>query len=84
MVVLDSLCAGAPTDRVFSVSNDVTPNNVRWFGARLPASRRRGFSPARFRHTAASWLRMNGADLQDVAELLGHRDLRMTTVFAFI
>src|ERR1044072_3193679 len=29
------------------------------------------------RHTAASWLRMSGADIHTVAELLGHRDLRM-------
>lgn len=29
------------------------------------------------RHTAASWLRMNGADIHTVAQLLGHKDLRM-------
>ena len=29
------------------------------------------------RHTAASWLRMQGADIHTVAQLLGHRDLRM-------
>jgi integrase len=29
------------------------------------------------RHTAASWLRMKGADIHTVAQLLGHRDLRM-------
>jgi integrase len=29
------------------------------------------------RHTAASWLRMNGTDIHTVAQLLGHKDLRM-------
>ena len=31
------------------------------------------------RHTAASWLRMQGADIHTVAQLLGHKDLRMAT-----
>ncbi len=29
------------------------------------------------RHTAASWARMKGADIHTVAQLLGHKDLRM-------
>jgi len=29
------------------------------------------------RHTTASWMRMSGADIHTVAELLGHRDLAM-------
>lgn len=29
------------------------------------------------RHTAASWMRMQGADIHTVAELLGRKDLRM-------
>jgi integrase len=29
------------------------------------------------RHTAASWLRMKGVDIHTVAQLLGHKDLRM-------
>jgi orotidine-5'-phosphate decarboxylase len=29
------------------------------------------------RHTAASWMRMSGADIHTVASLLGHKNLRM-------
>lgn len=29
------------------------------------------------RHTAASWMRMSGADIHTVALQLGHKDLRM-------
>jgi integrase len=29
------------------------------------------------RHKAASWMRMQGADIHTVAQLLGHKDLRM-------
>ena len=29
------------------------------------------------RHTAASWMRMHGADIHTVALILGHKDLRM-------
>ncbi|MBA3913438.1 MAG: site-specific integrase [Acidobacteriales bacterium] len=77
--VLDSLHAGMPTERVFPVGGSVTAENVSL--AFLRACRRVGIADFRLhdlRHTAASWLRMSGADLQDVAELLGHRDLRMT------
>jgi integrase len=35
------------------------------------------FSLHDLRHTAASWLRMSGADIHTVAQLLGHKDLRM-------
>jgi integrase len=83
--VLDSLRAGAPTERVFPTSDSVTPENVSL--AFLRACRRTGIADFRLhdlRHTAASWLRMSGADLQDVAELLGHRDLRMTKRYSHL
>jgi site-specific recombinase XerD len=31
---------------------------------------------AYLRHAAASWLRMSDADIETVAQLLGHKDLR--------
>jgi integrase len=46
----------------------------------LRACRKVGIQDFRFhdcRHTAASWLRMAGADIHTVAQLLGHKDLRM-------
>lgn len=42
--------------------------------------RRLGIANFRFhdlRHTAASWLRMSGADIDTVVQLLGHKNLRM-------
>jgi integrase len=67
-----------PTDRVFPASAHVSPENVSL--AFLRACRRVGIEDFRLhdlRHTAASWLRMQGADIGTVADLLGHKDLRM-------
>lgn len=85
--VIDSIPRGnaAPTDRLFPASERVTPENVSL--AFLRTCRKVGIADFRLhdlRHTAASWLRMNGADLQDVAELLGHRDLRMTKRYSHL
>jgi integrase len=57
---------------------DLSPERVSVAFAR--ACRRVGVEDFRFhdlRHTAASWLRMQGADIHTVAQLLGHKDLRM-------
>lgn len=81
--VLNSLDTGSPTDPVFS--SNITPENVSL--QFLRACRKVGISDFRLhdlRHTAASWLRMKGADLQDVAEVLGHKDLRMTKRYAHL
>jgi integrase len=63
------------TDLVFA---GVTPEQVSVAFARL--CRTLKVCDFRFhdlRHTAASWLRMQGADIHTVAQLLGHKDLRM-------
>lgn len=82
MDVIDSLTAGSPTSHVFT---GMTPENVSL--AFLRTCRKVGIADFRLhdlRHTAASWLRMTGADLQDVARVLGHKDLRMTMRYAHL
>jgi integrase len=80
--VFASLQPGAPGDLVFS---DVD-------GHRLTVATRRlfhglGITGASFhslRHTAASWLVMQGVDLYAVGQLLGHRTPRMTQRYAHL
>ena len=65
------------TDFVFD-GESMTPVNVSL--AFLRACRSVNVSDFRFhdlRHTAASWVRMKGADIHTVALILGHKDLRM-------
>lgn len=64
-----------PTDRLFAT---VTLEQVSVAFQRV--CRKAGVADFHFhdlRHTAASWLRMAGADIHTVALLLGHKDLRM-------
>ncbi len=63
------------TDKLFP---DLSPPQVSVAFQR--ACRQSGLLDFHFhdlRHTAASWLRMQGADIHTVALLLGHKDLRM-------
>lgn len=67
-----------PTDRVFPPSEALTPENISVSFVR--ACRRAKIEDFRLhdlRHTTASWLRMQGADIHVVALQLGHKDLRM-------
>ena len=75
--VIDSLPKNGhkSTDRVF---DGRSPEDVSL--SFLRACRRAGVENFRLhdlRHTCASWLAMQGADIHLVAEMLGHRDLRM-------
>jgi integrase len=66
-----------PTDKLFP---GITPERVSVAFRRI--CRSLGIVDFRFhdlRHTAASWLRMSGADIHTVAQLLGHKDLRMAS-----
>jgi integrase len=36
------------------------------------------------RHTAASYLAMSGASLRDIAEILGHRNIQQTMIYAHL
>lgn len=65
-----------PEEPIFRLK--VTPEEVSWAFKR--ACSKAGIHDVTFhdlRHTAASWLRMSGADIHTVAEVLGHKDLRM-------
>jgi integrase len=69
-----------PTDRVFPLADDCTADNIsKGFVAVCQRLKIEDFSFHDLRHTCASWLRMQGADIHTVAQLLGHRDLRMAT-----
>jgi integrase len=66
-----------PTDYIFT-GESITPENVSL--AFLRTCRGVNISDFCFhdlRHTAASWMRMRGADIHTVALILGHKDLRM-------
>ncbi|HEY7184170.1 MAG TPA: tyrosine-type recombinase/integrase [Blastocatellia bacterium] len=78
MMVLKSVESNgetAPGDLIFS---EWTPGMVTVEFGRL--CRKLKIADFRFhdlRHTAASWMRMAGADTHTVAQLLGHKDMRM-------
>ena len=65
------------TERVF---DGVTGEQVSMaFRRAAKAAKIEDFRFHDLRHTAASWLRMEGADIHTVAQLLGHKDLRMAS-----
>lgn len=64
-----------PTARLFA---EFTPAQVSVaFRRAVAAAGIEDFSLHDMRHCAASWMRMEGADIHTVAQLLGHKDLRM-------
>lgn len=76
--VLRSLPREHVTSLVDHLFASITPDQVTTAFRR--ACRNVEIADFRFhdlRHTAASWLRMSGADIHTVAQLLGHKDLRM-------
>jgi integrase len=76
--IIDSIPRLGESQFLFPETIQLTPANVSVTFQRV--CRRVGIQDFRLhdlRHTAASWLRMQGADIHTVAQLLGHRDLRM-------
>ena len=65
-------------DRVFPLADECSPDNIsKGFATVCKRLAIEDFHFHDLRHTCASWLRMQGADIHTVAQLLGHKDLRM-------
>lgn len=80
--VLKSLPQGAPGELVFP---NVNAAHLSVYTRRIFASV--GIKDASFhslRHTAASWLVMEGLDLYAVGQILGHKTPRMTQRYAHL
>jgi len=73
-------CAAAlePRDHWVRVFAGVTGEQVSMaFRRAAKAANIEDFRFHDLRHTAASWLRMQGPDIHTIEQLLGHRDVRM-------
>ena len=82
MQVLESLPEGAPGDPVLP---GVNPQKLSVYTERLFRHLKiTGASFHSLRHTAASWLVMEGVDLYTVGQLLGHKTARMTQRYAHL
>jgi Phage integrase family len=66
-----------PSDRVFNESQMVGDYVTQTFARACREVSIADFKFHDLRHTAASWMRMSGADIHTVAQVLGHKDLRM-------
>jgi integrase len=86
LFVLNSLTKGEPDGLVFPPKS-YHGNRVNVSMAWRRAAKRAGVKNFRLhdlRHTAASWVKMSGGDLQDVAKLLGHSDVRVAARYAHL
>ena len=78
LAALRSVAPLSETKLTGLVFTGITPEQVSVAFARLCRSQKViDFRFHDLRHTAASWMRMKGADIHTVAQLLGHKDLRM-------
>ena len=59
-------------------------NGRHWFDDAVSEAQIKNFRWHDLRHTFASRLRMKGAPLQDIADLLGHKSLTMTRRYAHL
>jgi integrase len=75
----------ADTDLLFPRDDGLAPMEIRKHWNR--ALREAGIEDFRFhdlRHTAASYLAMNGATLAEIADVLGHKTLQMVKRYAHL
>ena len=72
--------------RVFTSSKTGDPleNGRHWFDDATVEAKLKNFHWHDLRHTFASRLRMKGAPLEDIADLLGHKSLTMTRRYAHL
>jgi integrase len=72
--------------RVFqsAKTGEALENGRHWFDDAVIGAAIKNFRWHDLRHTFASRLRMNGAPLEDIADLLGHKSLTMTRRYAHL
>lgn len=72
--------------RVFQSAKTGEPleNGRHWFDDAVAEAKIKNFRWHDLRHTFASRLRMKGAPLEDIADLLGHKSLTMTRRYAHL
>ena len=77
---------GEGTGRVFKSSKTGEPleNGRHWFDDAVVEAKLKNFNWHDLRHTFGSRLRMKGAPLEDIADLLGHKSLTMTKRYAHL
>jgi len=73
------------TDLLFPGKNRKEPVNIRWiWEVALKKAEIEHFRFHDLRHSAASYLAMNGATLAEIAEVLGHKTLAMVKRYAHL
>src|SRR5216683_3258836 len=77
---------GGRRGRVFQSekTGDPLENGRHWFEDAVVEAKVKNFHWHDLRHTFASRLRMKGAPLEDIADLLGHKSLTMTRRYAHL
>jgi integrase len=77
---------GSGRGRVFKSAKTGEPleNGRHWFDDAVVEAKLKNFHWHDLRHTFASRLRMKGAPLEDIADLLGHKSLTMTRRYAHL
>tara|TARA_R110000782_G_scaffold268961_3_gene366209 strand:+ start:7762 stop:8856 length:1095 start_codon:yes stop_codon:yes gene_type:complete len=75
----------AKTDYVFARADGLAPMEIRkhWYKA-MEDAELEDFRFHDLRHSAASYLAMNGATLAEIAEVLGHKTLQMVKRYAHL